>query len=65
MTLEGLAPDVWHRFMIRGVDQQIMLCPLAGTDLFPSGKFPVSGDTYGSVRCFLVPLSEKSGNPNY
>jgi hypothetical protein len=38
---------------------------LAGTDLFPAGKFPVSGDFYGSVRCFLVPLSEKSGNPNY
>lgn len=37
----------------------------AGTDLFPTGKFPVLPDHYGPMRCFIVPLSEKSGNPNY
>ncbi len=36
-----------------------------GTDLFPIGKFPVSSDVYGAMHCFIVPLSEKSGNPNY
>jgi len=36
-----------------------------GTDLFPTGKFPVGSDTYGSMHCFIVPPSEKSGNPNY
>ena len=34
---------------------------VAGTDLFPSGKFPVLADNYGPNRCFLVPQSEKSG----
>ena len=37
----------------------------AGTDLFPTGKYPVFPDPYGSAKCFIVPLSEKTGNPNY
>lgn len=37
----------------------------AGTDLFPTGKYPVFPDPYGPNKCFLVPLSEKTGNPNY
>lgn len=37
----------------------------AGTDLFPVGKFPVSSDNYGTMHCFIVPRSEKTGNPNY
>lgn len=37
----------------------------AGTDLFPKGKYPVFTDHYGDKTCFIVPLSEKAGNPNY
>ena len=37
----------------------------AGTDLFPKGKYPVFSDFYGDNKCFIVPLSEKAGNPNY
>src|SRR6185295_14777967 len=37
----------------------------AGTDLFPTGKYPVFPDPYGTSKCFIVPLSEKAGNPNY
>lgn len=37
----------------------------AGTNLFPSGKYPVFPDPYGSAQCFAVPRSEKTGNPNY
>lgn len=37
----------------------------AGTDLFPTGKYPVFTDLYGANKCFIVPLSEKAGNPNY
>ncbi len=37
----------------------------AGTDLFPKGKYPVFADFYGENKCFIVPLSEKAGNPNY
>jgi hypothetical protein len=36
-----------------------------GTDLFPAGKFPVSQDSYGAMHCFIVPQSEKAGNPYY
>ena len=38
---------------------------LAGTDLFPTGKFPVTSEIYGTIRCFIVPQSEKVGNPHY
>lgn len=37
----------------------------AGINLFPSGKYPVFPDFYGENKCFIVPLSEKAGNPNY
>ncbi len=37
----------------------------AGIDLFPSGQYPVFTDHYGANKCFVVPLSEKAGNPNY
>ena len=37
----------------------------AGSDLFPTGKYPVFPDPYGANKCFIVPLSEKTGNPNY
>lgn len=37
----------------------------AGMDLFPKGKYPVFPDPYGEAKCFIVPLSEKAGNPNY
>ena len=37
----------------------------AGTDLFPTGKYPVFPDPYGAMHCFIVPLSEKTGNPHY
>jgi hypothetical protein len=37
----------------------------AGTDLFPTGVFPIGLESYGSMHCFIVPRSEKSSNPNY
>jgi len=37
----------------------------AGNDLFPTGKYPVFNDSYGTLKCLIVPLSEKAGNPNY
>ena len=37
----------------------------AGTDLFPRGNFPILPNVYGTTHCFIVPQSEKSGNPNY
>jgi hypothetical protein len=37
----------------------------AGTNLFPTGKYPVFPDPYGTMQCFIVPRTEKTGNPNY
>lgn len=37
----------------------------AGNDIFPTGKYPLFNDSYGAAKCFIVPLSEKAGNPNY
>ena len=37
----------------------------AGNDLFPKGLYPLFNDSYGTDECFIVPLSEKAGNPNY
>jgi hypothetical protein len=36
----------------------------AGINLFPTGKYPVFADSYGSATCFIIPLSEKAGNPS-
>jgi hypothetical protein len=36
-----------------------------GTNLFPTGKYPVFPDPYGTMQCFIVPRTEKTGNPNY
>ncbi|MGH7651362.1 MAG: hypothetical protein ACREMS_05915 [Gemmatimonadaceae bacterium] len=37
----------------------------AGNDMFPTGKYPIFNDSYGTQECMIVPLSEKAGNPNY
>src|SRR5271163_2848295 len=43
VDLEGLSRDVWHRFGAGG--EQIMFCPLAGTDLFQvQAGAPLDGD---------------------
>ncbi len=36
-----------------------------GIDLFPTGKFPVTTDQYGTATCFVVPQTERNANPNY
>ena len=36
----------------------------AGINLFPTGKYPVFTDSYGAAKCFIIPLSEKAGNPS-
>jgi len=36
----------------------------AGINLFPTGKYPVFTDSYGPATCFIIPLSEKAGNPS-
>jgi len=31
--------------------------------MFPAGKYPLFNDSYGTAKCFIVPLSEKRGIP--
>ena len=35
-----------------------------GVDMFPTGNYPFGNSAYGSARCFIIPQSELSGNPN-
>ncbi len=37
----------------------------AGLDLFPTGMYATYPEPYGTQKCFIVPRSEKTGNPNY
>ena len=39
---------------------------LYGIDLFPTGSYPggATGEVYGDQRCWAIPLSEITGNPN-
>jgi starch-binding outer membrane protein, SusD/RagB family len=37
----------------------------AGNDMFPTGTYPLFNDSYGTLKCMIVPLTEKAGNPNY
>jgi hypothetical protein len=37
----------------------------AGNDMFPTGTYPLFNDSYGTLECMIVPLSEKAGNPHY
>jgi hypothetical protein len=37
----------------------------AGNDMFPTGTYPLFNDSYGTLKCMIVPLSEKAGNPYY
>jgi hypothetical protein len=70
LTGSALLAEFW---MQRGIDFYLTGQRLgdlrryksAGTDLFPKGKYPVNAEVYGTATCFLVPLSEKTGNPNY
>ena len=34
-------------------------------DLFPTGKYPITNEIYGSAQCLIIPLSEKNSNPHF
>ncbi|GEB43732.1 3-(3-hydroxyphenyl)propionate hydroxylase [Gluconobacter sphaericus NBRC 12467] len=43
VRLEGVDRSVWHRFQFASPEMQVMICPLAGTDLFQI-QAPVAQD---------------------
>jgi 2-polyprenyl-6-methoxyphenol hydroxylase-like FAD-dependent oxidoreductase len=60
VELEGIGRDAWHRF---GSEmQQIMLCPLAGTDLFQvQGPVPLEGEIDLTAEGLTQLVAERTG----
>jgi len=60
VELEGIGRDAWHRF---GSDpRQILLCPLAGTQLFQvQGPVPLQGDVDLSAQGLTALVTERTG----
>jgi 2-polyprenyl-6-methoxyphenol hydroxylase-like FAD-dependent oxidoreductase len=60
VELEGIGRDAWHRF---GSDmRQILLCPLAGTQLFQvQGPVPLEGDVDLTAEGLTKLIAERTG----
>jgi 2-polyprenyl-6-methoxyphenol hydroxylase-like FAD-dependent oxidoreductase len=62
VTLHGLDRDAWHRFSQGSMQQQIGLCPLAGTDLFQvQAPVPLEGDIDLSAAGIAAMVAERTG----
>jgi 2-polyprenyl-6-methoxyphenol hydroxylase-like FAD-dependent oxidoreductase len=62
VVLEGLGRDAWHRFNVQSTAQSIMLCPLAGTDLFQvQGPLPLEGDVDLSAERLTEMVAARTG----
>jgi 2-polyprenyl-6-methoxyphenol hydroxylase-like FAD-dependent oxidoreductase len=60
VELEGIGRDAWHRFG-SGM-QQILICPLAGTQLFQvQGPVPLEGDVDLSAEGLTALVAERTG----
>jgi 2-polyprenyl-6-methoxyphenol hydroxylase-like FAD-dependent oxidoreductase len=60
VELEGIGRDAWHRF--GSGTEQILLCPLAGTELFQvQGPVPVEGDVDLSAEGLTALVAERTG----
>jgi 2-polyprenyl-6-methoxyphenol hydroxylase-like FAD-dependent oxidoreductase len=60
VKLEGIGRDAWHRFG-SGM-RQILLCPLAGTDLFQvQGPVPLEGDVDLSSKGLTALVAVRAG----
>jgi 2-polyprenyl-6-methoxyphenol hydroxylase-like FAD-dependent oxidoreductase len=62
VTLTGLDRDAWHRFNDRDRSRQVMLCPLAGTELFQiQAPIPYEGDVDLSARGLDTLVRDRTG----
>ncbi|MBH1943532.1 FAD-dependent oxidoreductase [Erythrobacter sp. YJ-T3-07] len=62
VTMTGLSRDVWHRFGMEDAHQQILACPLAGTDLFQiQGPIALEGDVDLSAEGLTTLLRGRTG----
>jgi hypothetical protein len=61
LTLEGLAPDAWHRWN-SGSPDQISICPLRGTELFQlQAPIPIAGEADLSAEGLMAMINERTG----
>jgi 2-polyprenyl-6-methoxyphenol hydroxylase-like FAD-dependent oxidoreductase len=62
IDLTGLERDAWHRFRRGPMESQVLLCPLAGTDLFQlQAPIPLEGDVDLSAGALSKLVAERTG----
>jgi 2-polyprenyl-6-methoxyphenol hydroxylase-like FAD-dependent oxidoreductase len=62
VVLAGLGRDAWHRFNEGSMDQQMSLCPLAGTELFQlQAPIPLEGDFDLSAEELSAMVAQRTG----
>jgi 2-polyprenyl-6-methoxyphenol hydroxylase-like FAD-dependent oxidoreductase len=62
VVLAGLGRDAWHRFNEGSMDQQMSLCPLAGTELFQlQAPIPLEGDFDLSAEGLSAMVAQRTG----
>ena len=62
LMLTGLGRDAWHRFNEGSMEEQIAICPLAGTDLFQlQAPVPLEGDVDLSAEGLAAFIAARSG----
>ena len=62
VLLTGLDRDAWHRFNAGGMQAQLSLCPLAGTEMFQlQAAIPLQGDVDLSAEGLAAMVAERSG----
>ena len=62
VLLAGLGRDAWHRFNEGSMDQQMSLCPLAGTEMFQlQAPIPLEGDFDLSAEGLSAMVAKRTG----
>jgi 2-polyprenyl-6-methoxyphenol hydroxylase-like FAD-dependent oxidoreductase len=62
VVVMGLERDAWHRFNEGSMQQQMSLCPLAGTELFQlQAPIPLEGDVDLSAEGLSAMVAERTG----
>lgn len=62
VRLEGLDRCAWHRFQLGGPATQLMICPLAGTDLFQlQGPVSLDGEIDLSPAALTTLIVQRTG----
>ncbi|MGN6268484.1 MAG: FAD-dependent oxidoreductase [Sphingomonas sp.] len=62
VRLDGLDRTAWHRFQIGDNASMVMICPLAGTDLFQiQGPAPLDGEVDVSPAALTALVAERTG----